>query len=155
MFIGYACAGGYRLPQRRLVLGMLFLMVLIMYLDRLAIGVAAPRMQAELGLTPGQWGWVIGAFTLAYAAFEMPSGALGDRNGQRTVLTRIVVWWSAFTALTGVVTGLGQLLGVRFYLVRGRRGRFRMRRGWWRGGFRRGSGRGRVPPFGLRLRWAG
>ena len=77
MFIGYACAGGYRLPQRRLVLGMLFLMVLIMYLDRLAIGVAAPRMQAELGLTPGQWGWVIGAFTLAYAAFEMPSGALG------------------------------------------------------------------------------
>jgi len=103
---------------------MLFLMVLIMYLDRLAIGVAAPRMQAELGLGPGQWGWVIGAFTLAYAAFEMPSGALGDRNGQRTVLTRIVVWWSAFTALTGAVTGLGPLLAVRFLFGAGEAGAF-------------------------------
>jgi len=112
------------LPQRRSVLGMLFLMVLIMYLDRLAIGVAAPRMQAELGLGPGQWGWVIGAFTLAYAAFEMPSGALGDRNGQRTVLTRIVVWWSAFTALTGAVTGLGPLLAVRFLFGAGEAGAF-------------------------------
>lgn len=112
------------MPQRRSVLGMLFLMVLIMYLDRLAIGVAAPRMQAELGLGPGQWGWVIGAFTLAYAAFEMPSGALGDRNGQRTVLTRIVVWWSAFTALTGAVTGLGPLLAVRFLFGAGEAGAF-------------------------------
>jgi len=115
---------GDPLPQRRSVLGMLFLMVLIMYLDRLAIGVAAPRMQAELGLGPGQWGWVIGAFTLAYAAFEMPSGALGDRNGQRTVLTRIVVWWSAFTALTGAVTGLGPLLAVRFLFGAGEAGAF-------------------------------
>ena len=112
------------MPQRRVVLGMLFLMVLIMYLDRLAIGVAAPRMQAELGLGPGQWGWVIGAFTLAYAAFEMPSGALGDREGQRTVLTRIVVWWSAFTALTGAVTGLGSLLVVRFLFGAGEAGAF-------------------------------
>ncbi len=112
------------MPQRRLVLGMLFLMVLIMYLDRLAIGVAAPRMQAELGLSPGEWGWVIGAFTLADAAFEMPSGAMGDRNGQRTVLTRIVVWWSAFTALTGAVTGLGPLLAVRFLFGAGEAGAF-------------------------------
>ena len=75
------------MARRYLVLGMLFLMVLVMYLDRLAIGVAAPRMQADLGLGPKEWGWVTGAFTLAYAAFEAPGGAMGDRIGQRTVLT--------------------------------------------------------------------
>jgi len=112
------------MPQRQLVLGMLFLVVFVMYLDRLAIGVAAPRMQAELGLSPSQWGMVIGAFTLAYAAFEMPSGALGDRVGQRKVLTRIVIWWSAFTALTGMVTGLGPLLAVRFLFGAGEAGAF-------------------------------
>ena len=106
------------------MLGMLFLMVLIMYLDRLAIGVAAPRMQAELGLSPKEWGWVIGAFTLAYAAFEMPGGALGDRVGQHKVLTRIVVWWSVFTALTAAVTGLGPLLLVRFLFGAGEAGAF-------------------------------
>jgi len=112
------------MPQRRLVLGMLFLMVFIMYLDRLAIGVAAPRIQADLSLSPVQWGWVAGAFTLAYALFEAPAGALGDRAGHRVVLTRIVVWWSSFTALTGAVTGLAPLLAVRFLFGAGEAGAF-------------------------------
>lgn len=112
------------MPKRYRVLGMLFLVVFIMYLDRLAIGVAAPRIQADLGLGPKEWGWVIGAFTLAYAAFEMPSGALGDRVGQRRVLTRIVLWWSAFTAMTAMVTGLAPLLVVRFLFGAGEAGAF-------------------------------
>ena len=41
------------------------------------------------------------AFALAYAAFEVPSGWLGDVFGPRRTLIRIVLWWSAFTALTG------------------------------------------------------
>lgn len=112
------------MPKRYVVLAMLFLMVLIMYLDRLAIGVATPRMQAELGLGPKEWGWVIGAFTLAYAAFEMPSGSMGDRSGHRKVLTRIVLWWSGFTALTGAVSGLAPLLIVRFLFGAGEAGAF-------------------------------
>ena len=43
------------------------------------------------------------AFTLAYALFEVPSGWLGDVFGPRSVLIRIVLWWSFFTALTGIV----------------------------------------------------
>lgn len=112
------------MPKRYLVLGMLFLVVFVMYLDRLAIGVAAPRMQAEFGLGPKEWGWVTGAFTLAYAVFEMPGGALGDRTGQRKVLARIVVWWSGFTALTAAVTGLWPLLVVRFLFGAGEAGAF-------------------------------
>src|SRR5450432_921315 len=103
-----------RMPYRVRVLALLFLLVLVMYLDRLCIAVAGPRMQHDLHLAPSQWGWVIGSFTLAYAAFEIPGGMLGDRIGPRKVLTRIVLWWSAFTALTGVVPSFRILLLVRF-----------------------------------------
>lgn len=81
-------------------------------------------MQAELGLSPQDWGWVMGSFTLAYALFEIPSGALGDRIGPRKVLTRIVLWWSAFTAMTGAVSSLGPLLAVRFLFGAGEAGAF-------------------------------
>src|SRR5438132_12278457 len=84
------------------VLALLALLSVITYMDRVCISVAGPRMQDELGIPPERWGWVLGMFALAYGLFEVPSGAQGDRAGQRKVLTRIVVWWSAFTALTGL-----------------------------------------------------
>lgn len=71
-------------------------------------------MQDSLGITPQAWGWVISAFFLSYAAFEIPTGALGDRIGPRRVLTRMVVWWSAFTWLTGAVSSYPLLLLTRF-----------------------------------------
>ena len=43
-------------------------------------------MQGDLGISPERWGWVVGAFTIAYAAFEIPSGSMGDRIGARKVL---------------------------------------------------------------------
>jgi MFS family permease len=58
-------------------------------------------MQDELHLGPQDWGLVTGAFALAYALFEIPSGHLADRFGARATLARIVLWWSAFTTLTG------------------------------------------------------
>ena len=59
---------------------------------------------------------------LYYGAFEIPTGALGDRIGPRRVLTRIVAWWSAFTALTGIgVELLRPVAGA--ILFRRRRGR--------------------------------
>ena len=112
------------MPYRFRVLGLLFLLVLVMYFDRLCIAVAGPRMQHDLNLAPSQWGWVIGAFTLAYAVFEIPSGMLGDRIGPRRVLTRIVLWWSAFTALTGAVSSYPLLLLVRFLFGAGEAGAF-------------------------------
>jgi ACS family glucarate transporter-like MFS transporter len=59
-------------------------------------------MQNELHLSSQDWGLVTGAFAIAYALFEIPSWYLGDRFGARAMLTRIVLWWSAFTTLTGV-----------------------------------------------------
>jgi ACS family glucarate transporter-like MFS transporter len=113
-----------QMPHRYRVLILLFFLVLVMYLDRLCISVAGPRMQEDLNLSTRDWGWVIGAFTFAYAAFEIPSGVLGDRLGPRKVLTRIVLWWSAFTAITGTVSSMSTLLLVRFLFGAGEAGAF-------------------------------
>ena len=106
------------------MLGLLSLLLVITYLDRVCISVAGPRMQEALHLGPVAWGWVTGVFTLSYAAFEIPSGALGDRIGARRVLTRIVLWWSAFTSLTGLVTGYYPLLLTRFLFGMGEAGAY-------------------------------
>jgi MFS family permease len=88
------------------------------------MGQAVGPIQNELGLSNTQMGVVLMAFTLAYGLFEVPTGRWGDRFGSRAVLTRIVVWWSAFTALTGACTGLGTLLSVRFLFGAGEAGAY-------------------------------
>ena len=106
------------------VLGMLSLLAVITYLDRVCIAVAGPRMQDALHISPAAWGWVLSVFSLSYSAFEIPTGALGDRIGPRRVLTRIVVWWSAFTSLTGAVSRYSILLLVRFCFGAGEAGAY-------------------------------
>ena len=106
------------------VLGMLALLSVITYLDRVCIAVAGPRMQDSLHISPQAWGWVTSAFFLSYSAFEIPTGALGDRIGPRRVLTRIVLWWSAFTSLTGAVSSYSLLLLVRFCFGMGEAGAY-------------------------------
>ncbi len=103
-----------RWRQRRWVLTLLGLLSVLTFLDRLAIAVAAPGIQRDLHIGPRAWGWILSAYVLANGLFEMPSGAMGDRHGQRGELTRIVTWWSGFTALTGWCRGFWQLLSVRF-----------------------------------------
>ena len=110
--------------DRRRVVGLLVLLFAITYLDRVCISVAGPRMQEDLGISPIGWGWVTGMFTLAYCLFEIPTGMMGDRLGPRRVLTRIVVWWSMFTALTGAMTGYYPLLLTRFLFGAGEAGAF-------------------------------
>ena len=63
-------------------------------------------------------------FSLSYCLFEIPTGALGDRSGPRRVLTRVVLWWSAFTSLTGAVWNYGLLLIARFCFGAGEAGAF-------------------------------
>jgi MFS family permease len=106
------------------VLGMLSLLSVITYLDRVCIAVAGPRMQDALDISPEAWGWVTSVFFLSYSAFEIPTGALGDRIGPRRVLTRIVSWWSAFTVLTGTVSNYFVLLLVRFCFGAGEAGAY-------------------------------
>ena len=68
----------------------------------------------DLNLSPAEWGWVQSAFILSYGLMQIPMGALGDRFGHRKILAAIVLWWSAFTAFTGMAGGLMSLLVIRF-----------------------------------------
>jgi MFS family permease len=112
------------MKQRHRVLALLILLFAITYLDRVCISVAGPRIQEELHIDPVRWGWVTAMFALSYCVFEIPTGMLGDRIGARRVLSRIVLWWSAFTALTGVASNLNFLLLTRFCFGAGEAGVF-------------------------------
>lgn len=112
------------MKNRHWVLVLLFFLSMITYIDRVCISVAGPLMQQELALSPTMWGWVVGAFTISYALFEIPTGAMGDRFGSRSTLSRIVLWWSFFTAATGAVSNFFVLLATRFMFGIGEAGAY-------------------------------
>jgi sugar phosphate permease len=104
------------------VLTYLALLSFVLYLDRVCMAQAAGPIQEELGISNFWMGFVHGSFLVAYGLFEVPTGRWGDRHGSRGVLARIVIWWSAFTVLTGMVSGLLMLLVVRFLFGAGEAG---------------------------------
>jgi MFS family permease len=111
-------------PYRYRVLILLFFLIVVTFLDRNCIALVGTRVKAEFHLSNEQFGWVLAAFSLAYTLFEFPTGAMGDRMGQRAVLIRIVIWWSVFTALTGLAIGLISLILIRFLFGVGEAGVF-------------------------------
>lgn len=112
------------MKKRHQVLLVLSLLSMITFLDRIAISSASGRIIDDLKLTPVQWGWILGIFTLAYAGFEVPTGFLGDRLGAKKVLIRVVLWWSLFTVLTGFSTSFISLLVIRFLFGVGEAGAY-------------------------------
>lgn len=86
---------------RRTLFGFVVALAIITYVDRVCISQAAPLIRRDLALSETQMGWVFSAFTIAYALFEIPAGWMGDRFGPRSVLMKVVLMWSAFTAATG------------------------------------------------------
>jgi ACS family glucarate transporter-like MFS transporter len=108
----------------RTLLNYAVLLAALLYLDRVCISQSQSLISAELGLTKADMGVVMMMFSLAYAIFEIPGGWLGDRIGPRRVLTRIVIWWSAFTMATGLAAGFWSLTVVRFLFGVGEAGAF-------------------------------
>ncbi len=117
------------------VLGFAASLSLLTYLDRVCISQVRDQIEGDLGITEKQMGWVFSAFLFGYMLFEVPGGWMGDRWGTRRVLTRIVLWWSLFTALTGCVTqnglffitgvsGFAMLLIIRFLFGAGEAGAY-------------------------------
>jgi MFS transporter, ACS family, glucarate transporter len=109
---------------RARVLAFAFLLAVVTYLDRICISAAAPYIMRDLHLTVLQMSVVFSAFTLSYSLFEIPSGWLGDVQGPRRVLTRIVLWWSLFTMLTAAARGFASLVAIRFLFGAGEAGAF-------------------------------
>ena len=102
------------MKRKNVILTMLVILGMVTFLDRINISVAGSSIMQDLNLSPAQWGWVQSAFILSYGLMQIPMGALGDRFGHRNILAAIVLWWSAFTAFTGMAGGLMSLLVIRF-----------------------------------------
>lgn len=111
-----------RLAVRHRVVAFTVALAAVTYLDRVCIAVLAPQISTELGLSRIQMGYVFSAFAVAYALFEVPTAWWADRDGSRRVLTRIVVWWSAFTVATAGAWNFGSLVVIRFLFGAGEAG---------------------------------
>ncbi len=106
-----------------LVLGM-FLLSMLLYVDRVCISSAKTAIASDLGLSEKQMGWILSIFALGYALFQVPSGLLADRFGARIILTGVVTFWSLFTSLTAASFSFASALAFRFLFGAGEAGAF-------------------------------
>lgn len=100
------------LARHRLV-GITFTLTMLLYVDRIAISAGKLAVSQQFALTDTQFGWVLSAFALGYALFQVPAGLFVDRYGPRLALSLVVGAWSLFTGLTGLAWSLGALLVFR------------------------------------------
>jgi len=101
------------------VVVLLALSVFVNYIDRANLAIAAPLIQAELGLRASELGVLLSAFFWTYALCQLATGWLVDRYPAGLVLAAGFALWSAATAATGLVGAFGALLGVRLILGMG------------------------------------
>lgn len=95
------------------ILALVAVATMVNYLDRTVLGIAAPYLTKELGLTAASLGIVFSAFSWSYALLQIPGGIFLDRYGTRTTYTLALTLWSGFTAFMGVVQGLPGLVLTR------------------------------------------
>ena len=95
------------------MLAFVFVSVVINYMDRSNISVAASAISSELQLTSVQLGLIFSAFGWTYAALQIPGGILVDRFGPRILYAFSLTLWSAVTLLQGFVKGFTGLFGLR------------------------------------------
>ncbi|MCX2946583.1 MFS transporter, partial [Rahnella perminowiae] len=98
---------------RFMVLGLVFINIIINYMDRTNLSVAATQMAGELQFTPLQMGLIFSAFGWIYAALQIPGGFIIDRFGARVVYGVGLFLWSLITALHAVASSFGALIGLR------------------------------------------
>jgi ACS family hexuronate transporter-like MFS transporter len=98
------------------VLGIFVLSSAINYLDRQSLATLAPPVRAEFHLTYEQYGLILTAFSITYAAGAPFAGLLIDRVGLDRAIMLAVALWSLAGIATGFTTGLATLVGCRAVL---------------------------------------
>src|SRR5512146_2259267 len=98
------------------LIALLGIAVFFNYVDRGAIGIAAPLMTAELKLRPEAFGLIISAFFWVYAPVQLLVGWLVDRFNVYRLMATGVLLWAAGTLLTGFAAGFTSLLLLRILL---------------------------------------
>lgn len=90
--------------------------VMLNYVDRGAVGVAAPLMKSELGLSATTFGVAVAAFFWIYAPIQLVLGRLCDRFSVYKLLALGTLLWSISTLLMGFVAGFLSLFVLRLIL---------------------------------------
>ena len=95
---------------RTLVLILLTTVYGFNFIDRQIVGILAPFIQEDLGLTNTELGLLIGlAFAIFYTTVAIPIAWLADRYNRVNILSIALATWSGFTALTGMATNFAQI----------------------------------------------
>ena len=95
---------------RSLVLVLLTVVYGFNFIDRQIVGILAPFIQKDLGLTNTELGLLIGlAFATFYTVVAIPIAWLADRYSRVNILSLALAVWSGFTALTGLATNFMQI----------------------------------------------
>jgi MFS transporter, ACS family, hexuronate transporter len=116
---------GFKLSGLRwLIIGLIFFVTLINYVDRLTISVLAPVITADLGLSNVEFGTITIWFLVAYTLSQAVSGKIYDRIGVKFGFVFSVVVWSIGAVLHAFATGIGSLSAFRFILGFGEAGNF-------------------------------
>ena len=95
---------------RNFVLVLLTIVYGFNFIDRQIVGILAPFIQKDLGLSNTQLGLLIGlAFATLYTTVAIPLAWLADRYNRVNILSIALATWSGFTALTGLATNFFQI----------------------------------------------
>ena len=94
----------------------LFVSYILAYIDRINIGFAAIKMNADLGISPYIYGLGAGVFFLGYFLFEVPSNLLLEKTGARRWIARIMISWGLLSAAMAFIGGPTSFIVVRFFL---------------------------------------
>jgi sugar phosphate permease len=112
-----ATATATRVPKVRWGIGLLLgAGVLINYVDRINLSVAAPQLQQEFGLTDGEIGWLFSGFFWSYALLQIPTGMILDRFGVTSIMRVTAFLWSVASSATAFAGGFGGILAARMVL---------------------------------------
>ncbi|MBE7204675.1 MAG: MFS transporter, partial [Parafilimonas terrae] len=95
---------------------LLFIGYVMAYVDRINVGFAALRMNADLGIGPAVFGLGAGIFFIGYFLFEVPSNLILEKVGARRWIARIMIAWGLLSAVMMFVQGATSFLVLRFLL---------------------------------------
>ncbi|MEJ7676609.1 MAG: MFS transporter [Segetibacter sp.] len=98
---------------RYAMLALVFINVMINYLDRSNLSVAAATLSKDLQLSTVEMGLIFSAFGWTYAILQIPGGLIADRFGPRVLYAFCLITWSVVTLLQGFARGFISLFGLR------------------------------------------
>lgn len=99
--------------MRYVILALVFINIVINYMDRTNVSIAMPELSKEIHLSTVQQELIFSAFGWIYAAMQIPGGILLDKFGSRIMYFISLFGWSLVTVFQAFIGGFGQLMGLR------------------------------------------